>query len=157
MTLTKILLISIVLMLVVSPTAFSMKKDFKDRFSSPNVIHIKKEDDERTPIIKKENKKYCKDCDMEYWGFIHWLRLARDYFAQCQKDDTVERYFSICCCPFAVSGWLIAMPFSCLACCCCCPSLVEDCKKDFEQQRMKKIKNKASLYQVVLTTKGTLN
>ncbi|MBL8676787.1 MAG: hypothetical protein JNJ47_05125 [Alphaproteobacteria bacterium] len=160
MTFTKILSMFIVVMLVFLPTAFSMiKKDFEDTYSSPTVIHIKNEDDERTPIIKKEIKKekYCKDCDMEYWGFIHLLGLARDYFAQCQKDDTVDHYLSVCCCPFSVGGWLIAMPFSCLACCCCCPNLVEDCKKDFQQQRMKRIKNKESLYQIVLAAEEAIN
>ncbi|MBY0500453.1 MAG: hypothetical protein K2P93_00425 [Alphaproteobacteria bacterium] len=138
-----------------------MEKDFKDRFSSSAVIHIKKEDDERTPIIKKESKKeskkYCKDFNIEYWGFIHWLGVARDYFTQCQKDDTVDRYLSVCCCPFATGGWLIAMPFSCFACCCCCPMLVDDCRKDFEQERLKKIKDKASLYQIVSAKEGTIN
>ena len=159
MTLTNILLTFIVIMLVSTPPTFSMEKVFKDTSSSPAVVYIKQEDDERTPIIRKENKKkkYCKDCDMEYWGFVHWLGLAREYFAQGQKDDAVDRYLSVCCCPFAAGGWLIALPFSCLACCCCCPSLIDDCKKDFEQQRMKRIRNKASLYQIVLTTEKTLN
>jgi hypothetical protein len=159
MTFTKILSMFIVVMLVFLPTAFSMKKDFEDTYSSLTIIHIKNEDDEKTPIIKKEikKKKYCKDCDMEYWGFIHWLGLPRDYFTQCQKDDAVDRYLSVFCCPFAAGGWLIAMPFSCLACCCCCPNLVEDCKKDFEQQRIKRIKNKTSLYSIVLATKGAIN